>query len=203
MIIAAAKMSFKRLSMFTLLSLCVNGIVARKLSACIYGSARQPFLCARRPILRASATAARLKPRRLSRSAARWQSAPGSGSRLRPRLNFLESQSDLFGAEATPAYRPNPDKVRARLHKILAEARAGQTSPWEPARVSLYRTIFPQMTLWLPEDEAAQLPLPGARRGRQPWCRTARFAATPSRSRSGPKEAIAGYRWDARLGRNS
>src|SRR6202022_3753924 len=53
--------------------------------------------------------------------------------------------------------RPNPDRVRARLHKILAEARAAQTSPWEPARVSLYRTIFPQMTLWLPEDEAAQL----------------------------------------------
>jgi hypothetical protein len=68
-----------------------------------------------------------------------------------------ELQSDLFGAEATPAYHPNPDKVRARLHKILAEARAAQTSPWEPARVSLYRTIFPQMTLWLPEDEAAQL----------------------------------------------
>ena len=40
MIIAAAKMSFERLSMFTLLSLCVNGIVARKLSAYIYGSAR-------------------------------------------------------------------------------------------------------------------------------------------------------------------
>jgi hypothetical protein len=68
-----------------------------------------------------------------------------------------ELQSDLFGAEATPAYHPNPDKVRARLHKILAEARAAQTSPWEPARVSLYRTIFPQMTIWLPEDEAAQL----------------------------------------------
>ena len=47
--------------------------------------------------------------------------------------------------------------MRARLHKILAEARAAQTSPREPARVSLYRTIFPQMTLWLPEDEAAQL----------------------------------------------
>ena len=74
-----------------------------------------------------------------------------------PDLFVTESQSDLFGAEATPAYRPNPDKVRARLHKILAEARAAQTSPWEPARVSLYRTIFPQMTLWLPEDEAAQL----------------------------------------------
>jgi hypothetical protein len=77
-----------------------------------------------------------------------------------PDLFVTESQSDLFGAEATPAYRPNADKVRARLHKILAEARAAraaQTSPWEPARVSLYRTIFPQMTLFLPEDEAAQL----------------------------------------------
>jgi hypothetical protein len=68
-----------------------------------------------------------------------------------------ESQSNLFGAEATPAYRPDADKVRARLHKILAEARAAQTSPWEPTRVSLYRTIFAQMTVWLPEDEAAQL----------------------------------------------
>jgi hypothetical protein len=74
-----------------------------------------------------------------------------------PDLLVTESQSDLFGAEATPAYRPNPDKVRARLHKILTEARAAQTSPWEPARVSLYRTIFPQMTLFLPEDEASQL----------------------------------------------
>ena len=31
--------------------------------------------------------------------------------------------------------------------------------PWAPQRVSLYRTIFPQMTNWLPEDEAAQLRL--------------------------------------------
>jgi hypothetical protein len=68
-----------------------------------------------------------------------------------------EPQSDLFGAEPVPAYRPDPEKVRARLHKILAEARAAQKFPWEPTRVSLYRTIFPQMTLWLPEDESAQL----------------------------------------------
>jgi hypothetical protein len=61
-----------------------------------------------------------------------------------PDLFVTESQFDLFGAEATPAYRPDPGKVRARLHKILAEARAAQTSPWEPARVSLYRTIFPR-----------------------------------------------------------
>jgi hypothetical protein len=68
-----------------------------------------------------------------------------------------EGQGDLFGADAAPAYRPDPDKVRARLHKILAEARAANKFPWGPGRVSLYRTIFPQMTSWLPEDEGAQL----------------------------------------------
>jgi hypothetical protein len=74
-----------------------------------------------------------------------------------PDLFETESQPDLFGAEAAPVYRPDPDKVRSRLHKILAEARAAQTLPWGPTRVSLYRTIFPQMTNWLPEDEGAQL----------------------------------------------
>jgi len=68
-----------------------------------------------------------------------------------------ETQPDLFGAEPTPAYRPDPDKVRRRLEKILAEARAAQKLPWEPTTVSLYRTIFPQMTNWLPEEEGAQL----------------------------------------------
>jgi hypothetical protein len=68
-----------------------------------------------------------------------------------------EIQDDLFGPESLPTYRPDPDKVRARLHRILAEARAAQKLPWDPARVSLYRTIFPQMTNWLPEEEGVQL----------------------------------------------
>ena len=68
-----------------------------------------------------------------------------------------EPQSDLFGADPVPAFRPDPEKVRSRLHKILAEARAAQKLPWEPTTVSLYRTIFPQMTNWLLEDEGAQL----------------------------------------------
>ena len=70
-----------------------------------------------------------------------------------------EPQTDLFGVEAAPAYRPDPDRVRARLHRILAEAKAAQCLPWEPARVSLYQTIFPQMISWLPDDEATQLRL--------------------------------------------
>ena len=66
--------------------------------------------------------------------------------------------SDLFGEDtSTPEYRADPGAVRAELYKILAEARAAERLPWEPNTVLLYRTIFPQMTNWLPDDEGAQL----------------------------------------------
>ena len=69
-----------------------------------------------------------------------------------------DEQADLFGDDTpTPEYRADPDTVRAELYKILAEARAAQKLPWEPRTTLLYRTIFPQMTNWLPEEEAAQL----------------------------------------------
>jgi hypothetical protein len=68
-----------------------------------------------------------------------------------------EAQPDLFGTEPAPVYKPDPDKVRSRLYKILAEARAAERLPWEPTTLTLYCTIFPQMTNWLPEEEGAQL----------------------------------------------
>ena len=67
-------------------------------------------------------------------------------------------QPDLFEADAhPPAYRPDLDDVRARLNKILSEARGAEKLPWEADRVLLYRTIFPHMAGWLPKEEAAQM----------------------------------------------
>ena len=66
-------------------------------------------------------------------------------------------QDGLSGERETPVYRADPDEVRAELQMILAEARAAESMPWDESRVALYRTIFPQMTNWLPEEEAAQL----------------------------------------------
>jgi hypothetical protein len=60
----------------------------------------------------------------------------------KPNLFEIEPQRDLFGAELVPAYRPDPENVRSRLHKILAEAKAAKKLPWEPTTMSLYRTIF-------------------------------------------------------------
>lgn len=77
----------------------------------------------------------------------------------KPQLDlFAEQQAELFDPEQAPiAYSPDPEHVRQRLHRILAEAKAASVVPWDPARLRLYRTIFPQMTRWLPDDEAGQL----------------------------------------------
>ena len=70
---------------------------------------------------------------------------------------FGATQPDLFGQEAAPpSYRADPDRVRARLRTIVGAAKTAETLPWSRAELRLYRTIVPQMTLWLPEDEAAQ-----------------------------------------------
>ena len=47
--------------------------------------------------------------------------------------------------------------MREELHRIFAEARAAKAMPWDAKRAALYRTVFPQMTGCLPEDEGAQL----------------------------------------------
>ena len=70
---------------------------------------------------------------------------------------FAEPEPDLFPDAPEVKYRPDPDDVRARLHVIIAEAKAAETLPWKPAKLSLYRMIVPQMASWLPEEEAAQL----------------------------------------------
>ena len=66
-------------------------------------------------------------------------------------------QLELFGGEPATSRGPNADQMRELLHSLLAEARAAKIIPWPPVNVRLYRTLFPQMTFWLPEDEGAQL----------------------------------------------
>jgi hypothetical protein len=71
---------------------------------------------------------------------------------------FSEPEPDLFDPDWKPmSYQPDPAAVRAELQAILAQARAARVLPWDSRRARLYKTIFPQMTLWLPDEEAAQL----------------------------------------------
>lgn len=72
-------------------------------------------------------------------------------------------QGDLFRNDddaeerETPTWYPDPDEVRSELLAILAQMRAAEVIPWDADRTALYRTIFPQMTNCLPDEEAAQL----------------------------------------------
>ncbi len=67
--------------------------------------------------------------------------------------NYLE----LFGGEPMPISRDTIDEMREFLHRLLAEARSAETIPWTPMTARFYRGLFPQLTIWLPEEESAQL----------------------------------------------
>jgi hypothetical protein len=57
-----------------------------------------------------------------------------------PDLFVTELQSDLFGAETAPAYRPNPDKVRRGCTKFLPRRGRRQRSPGSRR---MFRSIAP------------------------------------------------------------
>ena len=72
---------------------------------------------------------------------------------------FDELKPEPLSFDAAAAYRPDPDEVRAEHLRVLARVRAAQTFPWDARRTLYWRTVFPQMTNWLPGEEAAQLRL--------------------------------------------
>lgn len=71
----------------------------------------------------------------------------------RPQLDMFAAEDDLFPA-APVVYRADPDRVRRKLERMLAEARAGEGLAGERRR--LFRTLVPQMVLALPDEEATQ-----------------------------------------------
>ena len=81
----------------------------------------------------------------------------------------MDGQGDFFGStqlglgledtRPDPTY-VDPQSVREELVAILAVARAARdAAPWDMRTQRYHRVVFPQMTNWLPEDEAAQLKL--------------------------------------------
>lgn len=62
-------------------------------------------------------------------------------------------ESDLF--DRRPILEvPTPDYVRAHMQKILDEVRGASRLPWDQSTVRAYENIFPQMSKWLPPEEA-------------------------------------------------
>ena len=71
--------------------------------------------------------------------------------------DLFGTQSDLFGPPPPKSYAPSLATVRAEVNKVLEKARIAKEMPWTAKEVAFWKTVFPQMTNWLPAEEAAQL----------------------------------------------
>ena len=70
--------------------------------------------------------------------------------------DLFGTQPDLFGPPPPKSYAPSLATVRAEVNKVLEKARIAKDMPWTEKEVRFWKTVFPQMTNWLPEEEAAQ-----------------------------------------------
>jgi len=70
--------------------------------------------------------------------------------------DLFGTQPDLFGPPPKQSYVPSLEKVRAEVNKVLDKARIARDMPWTPKEVAFWKTVFPQMTNWLPEGEREQ-----------------------------------------------
>jgi hypothetical protein len=83
------------------------------------------------------------------------------GDPIQPSLDA--DQLSLFGVgedrmqPPVPRFVPDPDAVRQRLNALLALAREAKVMPWPERDARMWRTVFPQMANWLPDEEANQL----------------------------------------------
>jgi hypothetical protein len=67
------------------------------------------------------------------------------------------SQPDLFSAVAQPLPQPDPEAVRARMTELLRRLREADVMPLTDKELRFWRTVAPQTTRWLPDDERARM----------------------------------------------
>jgi hypothetical protein len=65
-------------------------------------------------------------------------------------------QPELF-LPPRPVSKVTPQSVRLKLVAALEQLRASDEMPWDTTNLRYWQTVFPQMTRWLPADDAAQL----------------------------------------------
>lgn len=71
--------------------------------------------------------------------------------------DLFGTQDDLFGPPPKQSYAPSLATVRAEVNKVLEKARLAKEMPWTAKEITFWKTVFPQMTNWLPAEEAKQL----------------------------------------------
>lgn len=66
--------------------------------------------------------------------------------------------SEKYGIiEPPPPGGHTPDTIRAKMLKLIAEARAAGATPWPLRQTRTHMVMFPYMAEWLPNEEGEQL----------------------------------------------
>lgn len=75
-------------------------------------------------------------------------------------FGYTPPQGNLFGegldrmAPPQRATTPDPQAIRRRLTDVIETIRGAKTMPWSERDARMWRTVVPNMTKWLPRDEA-------------------------------------------------
>ena len=72
-------------------------------------------------------------------------------------LFLADPEPVLFEEEARFDGKVDPDRIRLQLLSLLETARKATTMPWPERDARMWQIAFPQMSNWLPPDEAHQL----------------------------------------------
>ena len=67
-------------------------------------------------------------------------------------------QLDMFGPAPRPEpKRPTAEDVRPELTEVIERLRASEAMPLSQKDLRFWRTVFPQMSRWLPEHERVEM----------------------------------------------
>ncbi len=71
--------------------------------------------------------------------------------------DLFDTQTDLLVTQEPVVFRADPEKVRRELLALLEQAKTSSRLPWSHEDLRYHQPVFPQMSRWLPKDEAEQL----------------------------------------------
>lgn len=72
-------------------------------------------------------------------------------------LFLAEPEQERFEEQPGVAASNDPEKIRMHLKALLEAARTAETMPWPERDARMWQIVFPQLSNWLPPDEAARL----------------------------------------------
>lgn len=82
-----------------------------------------------------------------------------AGNAMDDLFGHVPQKDELFAEPVayTPPIEHTPETIRARMHELLAEARAAKVIPWTPRDLRSHTALYPYMAEWLKDGEGNRL----------------------------------------------